>query len=80
MPVFGAVLFGPALERMGMVVVLGVGFVIVDVSRRIVVPLLEFVVAFEHFADHVGVGFSEQPIAFQNLIASLGHFFQLGDA
>ena len=80
MPVFRPEFFSPALGRVGMEIILGMGFVVVDVSRRVVVPFKKFAVAMQHFPDHVGVGFAEQAVAFQNLIARTGHFFQLGGA
>ena len=72
MPVFGAVFFRPAFGRMGVIVVLGMGFVIVDVPRRVMVPFEKFAVALQHFSDHVGIVLAEQAVALQDPVARPG--------
>ena len=78
MPVFEAVFFRPAFGRMGVIVILGMGFVIVDVPRRVMVPFEKFAVALQHFSDHVGVVLAEQAVALQDPVARPGHFAKPG--
>jgi hypothetical protein len=78
MPVFEAVFFRPAFGRMGVIVILGMGFAIVDFPRRVMVQFEKFAVALQHFSDYVGVVLAEQAVALQDPIARPGHFAKPG--
>ena len=71
--VFAAAQFG----RMGMIVVLAVGFVVVDVALRVVVPFEKLAVAAYHLADQVVVGFAQNPNAIERPKSGFCHSFQI---
>jgi hypothetical protein len=60
---------------MSMIIVLGMCAGIVNIARRVVVPLVKFAVAAKNFTDDVGVAFLENAVAFQNPRTGAGHRF-----
>jgi hypothetical protein len=58
---------------MRMIVVLAMGFRIVDVAGGVVIELVERTLSFEHLADDVSATLSEQTIAFEDSASRFGH-------
>jgi len=75
-PLPRSVLAAAQFGRMGMIVVLGVGLVVIDVARRIVIPLVEFAVAAQHFTDDIVLALPQQPVTFHDLGPGSRHVFQ----
>src|SRR6185437_7699677 len=65
-------------RRMGMVEILRVAQRIVDVARRMMLPVAEFGGAAQHLGQHAVAALRQDAAAFQDLRARGGHRRQLG--
>ena len=61
----------------GMVIVLGMSFLVVDIARGIVVELVKVTLAAKDLGNHVRAALLEHSVAFQNLLSRVRHRLKL---
>ena len=72
MPVLALALTG----RVGMVVVLRIGFGVIDIALGIMAPLVERPLPAQHLADDVAARLGDDPVALQDLPAGRRHHLE----
>ena len=71
-----AVFADPELRRMGVVIVLGMGFGVVDVAVRVVVPFVKGARVLDQLADQVITGLFQHPVHFHDLYTGGRHILE----
>jgi hypothetical protein len=65
------------VRPMGMVVVLRMGFGVIDIARRVMIPLRVSALTTKNFADHVVSRPGKDPYAFKDFLAGHRHDLKL---
>ena len=66
----------PRSSAMRVVVVLRMGFIVVNIAGRIMIVFIERAVMFDALADQIQFRFRQNTLTLQNLTASMLHAFQ----